>query len=141
MKILIVEDDQHILDALAVGVQLQWQDATVLSAADGESGIRTFHQEQPNVVVLDVTLPGKSGFEVLSEIRRVSDVPVIMLTARGEELDQLRGLELGADDYLIKPVRHLMLLEHIQAAMLRAALPRAAIVPPAQGAPRRKEEQ
>ncbi|MGH2346362.1 MAG: response regulator, partial [Chloroflexota bacterium] len=78
--------------------------------------------------------PRKTGFEVLREIRQISDVPVIMLTARGEELDQVRGLELGADDYLVKPVHHLVLLAHIQAALQRAA-------PPIPAAPERKEEQ
>jgi two-component system KDP operon response regulator KdpE len=82
------------------------------------------------VVVLDVAMPGKSGFEVLQEIRRISDVPVILLTARGEELDQVRGLELGADDYVVKPVRHLALLARIKAVLRRAELP-----PPLQALP------
>jgi DNA-binding response OmpR family regulator len=130
MKILVVDDDQPILDALIVGFQLQWQDATVLVACDGEAGLRTFYEHSPDVVVLDVALPGKSGFEVLQEIRRTSDVPVLMLTARGEELDQVRGLELGADDYVVKPVRHLALLARIKAVLRRAELP-----PPHQALP------
>jgi DNA-binding response OmpR family regulator len=130
MKILVVDDDQLILDALTVGFQLQWQDATVLVARDGEAGLRTFYEHSPDVVVLDVAMPGKSGFEVLQEIRRTSDVPVLMLTARGEELDQVRGLELGADDYLVKPVRHLVLLARIKAVLRRADLP-----PPLQALP------
>jgi CheY-like chemotaxis protein len=123
VKILVVDDDQPILDALTVGFQLQWQDATVLVAGDGEAGLRTFYEHSPDVVVLDVALPGRSGFEVLQEIRRTSDVPVLMLTARGEELDQVRGLELGADDYVVKPVRHLVLLARIRAVLRRAELP------------------
>jgi DNA-binding response OmpR family regulator len=130
MKILVVDDDQPILDALAVGFQLQWQDATVLVAHDGEEGLRAFYEHIPDVVVLDVSLPDKSGFEVLHEIRRTSDVPVLMLTARGEELDQVRGLELGADDYVVKPVRHLALLARIKAVLRRAELP-----PPQQALP------
>lgn len=123
MKILVVDDDQHILDALAVGFQLQWQDATVIPATDGEMGLRHFYEDNPDIVVLDVSMPGKSGFDVLQEIRRISDVPVIMLTARGEEMDQVRGLELGADDYVVKPFSHLALLARIKAVMRRAELP------------------
>src|SRR5437763_2004194 len=130
MKILVVDDDQPILDALIVGFQLQWQDATVLVASDGEAGLRAFYEHIPDVVVLDVALPGKSGFEVLQEIRRTSDVPVLMLTARGEELDQVRGLELGADDYVVKPFSHLALLARIKAVLRRAELP-----PPVQALP------
>ena len=73
--------------------------------------------------MLDVAMPRKNGFEVLREIRRVSDVPVIMLTARGEEMDQVRGLELGADDYVVKPFSHLALLARIKAVLRRAELP------------------
>ncbi len=123
MKILVVDDDPHILDAVTVGFQLQWQDADVLPAADGEAGLRAFYEHDPDVVVLDVALPGKNGFEVLQEIRRVSDAPVIMLTARGEEMDQVRGLEMGADDYVVKPFSHLALLARIKAVLRRAELP------------------
>jgi two-component system KDP operon response regulator KdpE len=130
VKILVVDDDQPILDALTLGFELQWQDATVLVASDGEAGLRAFYEHIPDVVVLDVALPGKSGFEVLQEIRRTSDVPVLMLTARGEELDQVRGLEMGADDYVVKPVRHLALLARIKAVLRRAELP-----PPQQALP------
>ncbi len=123
MKILVVDDDPQILDALTVGMQLQWQDAEVLSASDGEQGLELYYESDPDVVVLDVSMPRKSGFEVLQEIRRISDVPVIMLTARGEELDQVRGLELGADDYVVKPFSHLALLARIKAVLRRAQMP------------------
>src|SRR6266571_2632654 len=123
MKILVVDDDQQILEAVMVGFQLQWQDSTVVAASDGEAGLEAFYEHEPDVVVLDVSMPGKNGFEVLQEIRRISDVPVVMLTARGEEMDQVRGLELGADDYLVKPVRHLALLARIKAVLRRAELP------------------
>ncbi len=123
MKILVVDDDPQILDALTVGFQLQWQDATVLSARDGEEGLRLFSAHDPDVVVLDVAMPKRNGFEVLKEIRKVSDVPVLMLTARGEEMDQVRGLELGADDYVVKPFSHLALLARVKAVLRRAELP------------------
>lgn len=123
MKILVTDDDPIILDALTVGFQLQWQDATIIPATDGETGLRAFYEHAPDVVLLDVTMPGRNGFEVLREIRRVSDVPVIMLTARTEEADQVRGLELGADDYVVKPFSHLALVARIRAVLRRMELP------------------
>ena len=123
MKILVVDDDPLILDALTVGLTLQWQDAEVIPAEDGEAGLSAFYEHNPDVVVLDVNMPRKNGFEVLREIRRIADVPVLMLTARGEETAQVRGLELGADDYIVKPFSHLVLLARIRAVLRRAELP------------------
>jgi two-component system KDP operon response regulator KdpE len=130
MKVLVVDDDQRLREALEVGVQLQWQDAQVLTASDGEAGLECFFNEEPDVVLLDITMPRMNGFEVLKAIRQVSDVPVIMLTARGEDVDQVRGLELGADDYVAKPFSHLALMARIKAALRRAELP-----PPVQALP------
>jgi two-component system KDP operon response regulator KdpE len=123
VKILVVDDDARLREALSVGLQLQWEDAEVLTAEDGETGLRMFYDHQPDVVLLDVNMPGVNGFEVLREIRRVSDIPVIMLSARGEEYDQVRGLGLGADDYVSKPYSHLALVARIKAVMRRAELP------------------
>lgn len=123
MKILVVDDDPQILDAVTIGFELQWQDATVIPATDGEMALRKFHEHDPEVVVLDVTMPGRNGFEVLKEIRRISDVPVILLTARTEDIDQVRGLEMGADDYVVKPFSHLALLARVKAVLRRAELP------------------
>jgi len=123
MKVLVVDDDQRIRDALEIGVQLQWQDAKVLTAADGEAGLDVFFNEEPDIVLLDVTMPRMNGFEVLKAIRQVSDVPVLMLTARDQDIDQVRGLELGADDYIGKPFSHLALMARIKAALRRAELP------------------
>jgi DNA-binding response OmpR family regulator len=130
MKLLVVDDDPHILDALQVGAQLQWEDAHVLTASDGEEGLELFFSEEPDIVLLDVTMPQMNGFEVLKAIRQVSDAPVIMLTARGDDVDQVRGLELGADDYVAKPFSHLALMARIKAAIRRAELP-----PPVQALP------
>jgi two-component system, OmpR family, KDP operon response regulator KdpE len=123
MKVLVVDDDQRIREALEIGVQLQWQDATVLTAADGETGLSIFYDEEPDIVLLDVMMPRKNGFEVLRAIRQVSDVPVIILTGRDEDVDQVRGLELGADDYIGKPYSHLALMARIKASLRRAELP------------------
>jgi two-component system, OmpR family, KDP operon response regulator KdpE len=94
-----------------------------MTAADGETGLNIFFDEEPDIVLLDVMMPHKNGFEVLKAIRQVSDVPVIMLPARDEDVDQVRGLELGADDYIGKPFSHLALLARIKAALRRAELP------------------
>jgi DNA-binding response OmpR family regulator len=123
MKILVVDDDPHMREALTISLELHWDDATILAAKDGEEGLRLFVEHDPDVVLLDVSMPGKDGFLVLAEIRQRSDVPVLMLTARGDETAQVRGLELGADDYVVKPFSHLALLARIKAVLRRAALP------------------
>src|SRR5690349_11716538 len=103
MKILLVDDDPHLRDVVLIGFRLQWPDSEVFTAADGPSALRAFTDYHPDVVVLDVALPGEDGFSVLRVIRQSSRVPVIMLTARGEELDRARGLALGANGYIVKP--------------------------------------
>jgi DNA-binding response OmpR family regulator len=123
MKILVVDDDPHMREALTISLELHWDDATILAAKDGEEGLRLFAEHDPDVVLLDVSMPGKDGFLVLREIRQRSDVPVLMLTARGDETAQVRGLEFGADDYVVKPFSHLALLARIKAVLRRAALP------------------
>jgi two-component system KDP operon response regulator KdpE len=130
MKMLVVDDDRNIVEAVTLGFQLQWQECEVITASDGEKGLDRFFEEQPDVVILDVALPEMNGFEVLRRIRQVSDVPVLMLTARGEEMDKVKGLELGADDYITKPFSHLELFARIKAVLRRAELP-----PPISAAP------
>jgi DNA-binding response OmpR family regulator len=130
MNILVVDDDPQMREALTVSLELHWDDASILAAKDGEEGLRLFAEHDPDIVLLDVSMPGKDGFQVLQEIRRRSDVPVLMLTARGDETAQVRGLELGADDYVVKPFSHLALLARIKAVLRRAALP-----PPARALP------
>jgi DNA-binding response OmpR family regulator len=117
MRILIIDDDPRILDALTVGFTFHWPESTVVPASSGEAGLRAFNEHHADIVVLDVMMPGKGGFEVLQEIRKVSDVPVIFLTARGEDHEQVRGLELGADDYVVKPFNYLTLLARITAVL------------------------
>lgn len=122
MKILVIDDDPQIRDAVTVGLQLQWQDATVIAAGDGEEGLRAFQTHDPDLVILDVAMPERNGFEVLEQIRKVSDVPVIMLTVHGEDTEQVRGLELGADDYVAKPFSHLALVARIKAVLRRVEM-------------------
>jgi DNA-binding response OmpR family regulator len=123
MKILVVDDDNNIVEAITIGFQLQWQDVEVITASDGEKGLNAFYDHIPDVVLLDVMMPYKDGFSVLKEIRQTSDVPVIMLTARGDELDKVKGLELGADDYLTKPFSHMELFARIRAVLRRTQMP------------------
>lgn len=119
MKILTIDDDASVRDALTVSLRLQLQDVEILEAAEGESGLDMFFDTNPDLVLLDVNMPRKSGFEVLREIRQVSDAPVIMLTARDEEMDQVRALELGVDDYLHKPIRYATLVARIKSVLRR----------------------
>ena len=130
MKLLVVDDDKNIVEAVTLSFQLQWQECEVLTANDGEKGLDLFFEEQPDVVILDVSLPEMNGFDVLRRIRQVSDVPVLMLTAKAEEMDKVKGLELGADDYITKPFSHLELFARIKAVLRRAELP-----PPISAAP------
>jgi DNA-binding response OmpR family regulator len=130
MKILIVDDDHDLLEALGLGLQLQWQGVELRTATDGEAALNCFFEETPDVVLLDVGLPRLDGFEVLRRIRQISDTPVLMLTARGEELDKVRGFEIGADDYVTKPFSPLELLARIKAILRRSELP-----PPVRVAP------
>jgi two-component system, OmpR family, KDP operon response regulator KdpE len=122
MRFLIVDDDKSIVDAVSIGLQFQWQDAEISSASDAERGLRIFFEWSPDVTLLDIGLPGASGFEVLGQIRELSDAPVLMLTARGDEMSKVKALEMGADDYLVKPFSHLELFARIKAVLRRAEL-------------------
>jgi DNA-binding response OmpR family regulator len=119
MKVLLIDDDPEILDAVTVGFHFEWRDCTVLSATTGEEGLRLFYEHSPDMIVLDLVMPDTNGFDVLREIRRVSDVPLIMLTARQREANHVRGLDLGADDYMTKPFTILTLLARIRAILRR----------------------
>ena len=117
-KILIVEDEAGLRQGLEIN--LRHENYETATAADGEEAIRLFHSEQPDLVLLDLMLPKKSGFEVLDHIRKVSKIPVILLTARGQETDKVRGLRSGADDYVTKPFGVQELFARIDAVMRRS---------------------
>jgi DNA-binding response OmpR family regulator len=117
-KILIVEDEAGLRQGL--DINLRHENYETITAADGEEAIRLFHSEQPDLVLLDLMLPKKSGFEVLDHVRKVSKVPVILLTARGQETDKVRGLRSGADDYVTKPFGVQELFARIDAVMRRS---------------------
>lgn len=115
--VLVVDDDTRLRSLLAE--YLGGRGFTVTTAEDGEGGLELVRTQPPDLVVLDVMLPGLDGFEVVREIRKFSAVPVVMLTARGDELDRIVGLEIGADDYLPKPFNPRELLARIQAVLRR----------------------
>jgi two-component system KDP operon response regulator KdpE len=119
MKVLIVEDSQDIIDAVNLAFQIRWPEAQVISTKFGEKGIELVETEKPDMVILDLGLPDVSGFDVLKGIRLFSQVPVIIMTVRGEEPDIVKGLEWGADDYIVKPFRQLELLSRVKAIVRR----------------------
>jgi DNA-binding response OmpR family regulator len=126
MKILVVDEEPDVVRLITVSFGMQQPNWEVVSAADGEEAFAALEREQPALVLLDVGLPDMDGFQILEHIRRYSDVPVIMLTVRDDELSKVRGLELGADDYITKPFSHLELLARVRAVLRRAqALPLA----------------
>ena len=117
-RVLVVDDDERLRSLLAE--YLGTRGFEVDTAEDGVAGLEAVRARAPDLVVLDVMMPGKDGFEVVRELRAFSRVPVVMLTARGDELDRIVGLELGADDYLAKPFNPRELLARIQAVLRRA---------------------
>ena len=121
MKILIIEDDQQIVEAITLAFQIRWPEAKLVSTQQGEKGIELVENEKPDIAILDLGLPDINGYDVLKQIRMFSDIPVLILTARTEESDIVKGLEWGADDYMIKPFRQLELLSRIKALTRRRA--------------------
>jgi DNA-binding response OmpR family regulator len=118
-RVLVIEDDADI--TFAVRTVLARSGFEVATAADGRDGLRAFHGERPDIVVLDVGLPEMDGWTVLERIRELSGVPVLMLTARGQEADKVRGLRAGADDYLTKPFGSAEFIARVQALLRRSA--------------------
>lgn len=118
--ILIIEDEQNINDILAFNFQKEGY--KTLSAYDGITGVQLCEKNNPNIVLLDINLPGMDGMDVCKEIRKTSNVPIIMLTAREDEVDKVLGLELGADDYITKPYSARELSARVKALLRRAEM-------------------
>jgi two-component system KDP operon response regulator KdpE len=123
MKILAVDDEPDVVESVRLGFMLQWRDVDVLGAGDGDAALDIVERDHPDIVLLDVGLPGIDGYEVLRQIRAFSDVPVVMLTARDDAMDKVKGLELGADDYVTKPFNHLELMARVKAVLRRLEMP------------------
>lgn len=120
MKVLVVDDEPDVIKVISMSFRMQQPAWEVISAHEGPEALELVEREHPSVVLLDIGLPEMTGFEVLKRIRHFSDVPVIMLTVRDDELSKVQGLELGADDYVTKPFGHLELLARVRAVLRRA---------------------
>ncbi|MBN1368306.1 MAG: response regulator transcription factor [Dehalococcoidales bacterium] len=119
MKVVVIEDEKAIIDAVNLAFEFRWPGVKLAAAMTGKDGIGAVKKESPDVVILDINLPDLSGFDVLKEIRTFSSVPVIILTVRSDDADMLRGLEGGADDYIIKPFNYLTLLARVKTVLRR----------------------
>lgn len=116
-KILIVDDEKNICELIRLYVEKEGY--KTVFAYDGEQALMVFDQEKPDIILLDVMMPKKDGWEVCRQIRAKSDVPIIMLTAKGETIDKVLGLEFGADDYVVKPFEPKELVARIKAVLRR----------------------
>ncbi len=121
MKILIADDEPDVVEVVAMTFKMHWPDSTIYTAANGEEALSLFFEHQPGLIILDLSMPVVGGLEVCRRIRRVSNVPIIMLTVKDEEIDKVRGLEAGADDYVTKPFGHLELIARARAVLRRGS--------------------
>jgi two-component system KDP operon response regulator KdpE len=115
MKALIIEDDPEIVESVSLAFQILWPDVQLTSTHLGQTGLDVAENEVLNIIILDLGLPDISGFEVLKQVRFFSSVPIIILTARNDQADVAKGLEWGADDFIVKPCGQLELLARIKA--------------------------
>ena len=125
-KILIVDDDNNIAELISLYLTKECYDTKIVN--DGEQALIAFEHYKPNMLLLDLMLPGIDGYQVCREIRAKSDVPIIMLSAKGEVFDKVLGLELGADDYIIKPFDSKELVARVRAVLRRFQPKQAAVV-------------
>src|SRR6266702_1189988 len=121
MKILVIEDEANIVDLIRL--YLEQAGYAVVSAADGITGLELHAREKPDLVILDLMLPALDGMEVCRRIRAWANTPILMLTARQGEEDRIAGLELGADDYLVKPFSPRELVSRVKAVLRRSGAP------------------
>lgn len=119
-KILIVDDDKNICELLRL--YLEKEDFDTITAGNGLNAIEIYNEENPDLILLDIMLPGIDGWQVCREIRKNSDVPIIMLTAKGETFDRILGLELGADDYIPKPFDTKEVIARVKAVLRRSGV-------------------
>lgn len=117
-KILIADDDPHILEVVTFAIEKAGM--TTCTAPDGKQAVETFQSAHPDLIILDVNMPEMDGLDVCKEIRKTSDVPILFLSSRDEEIDRILGLEIGADDYLTKPFSPRELVARVKAILKRA---------------------
>ncbi|KTB48292.1 response regulator transcription factor [Dehalogenimonas alkenigignens] len=123
MKVLVIEDDPDVAEFITLALGIGWPGVEIELAESGEKGVELVGKNHPDVVTVDLGLPGMNGFEAIKSIRTFSRVPIIVLTVRGEERDIVRGLELGADEYVVKPFGQMELIARIRALMRRHQAP------------------
>ena len=117
-KVLIVDDDENIAELISLYLMKECYETRIVH--DGESAVREFSEFRPNIILLDLMLPGMDGYQVCREIRQISRCPIIMLSAKGEVFDKVLGLELGADDYMVKPFDSKELVARVKAILRRS---------------------
>ena len=117
-KVLVVDDEANIVELARLYLRNEGHE--VLTAADGRVALDRVRQDQPDLMVLDIMLPGMDGWEVCKQVRQFSQIPIIMLTARGDDVDKIVGLELGADDYMVKPFNPRELVARVKAVLRRS---------------------
>jgi DNA-binding response OmpR family regulator len=122
MKALIIEDDVNVVEAVSLCLQLRWPEVIISTSIEGKTGIEMLQSESFDIVILDINLPDIDGFSVLKSIRSFSNVPILILTVRGAEEDQAKGLETGADDYIVKPFRPRDLVARVNAILRRTSI-------------------
>jgi len=123
MRVMVADDAPDVAEVVAFGAQMCWPGCQVSIATNGDEALQLFERAYPNLVVLDIEMPGRDGFEVCKRIREVSQVPILMLTVRDSAFDKVLALDLGADDYLTKPFDHTELLARMRALVRRATGP------------------
>lgn len=123
MKVLIIEDDPAIVELVSLAFLMRWPEAKLFTTDLGEKGIELVGSEAPDIVILDLGLSDIDGLDVLKQVRLFSTVPIIILTVRAEESDIVKGLEWGADEYIVKPFRQLELMARVQALLRRQQVP------------------
>lgn len=121
MKILLVDDEPEVADIVSLAFSFHRPEYQVVKADNGWDALRKFETEQPDMVILDIAMPGLTGFDVIRKLRESSDAPIIFLTAKGLQDDKVEGLELGADDYIVKPFGPKELMARVDAVMRRAS--------------------
>jgi DNA-binding response OmpR family regulator len=122
LKVMIIEDSPEVVEAVSLCLQLRWPETEIIVSAEGTRGIESLRSNDFDILILDINLPDVDGFQVLQNVRSFSDVPTIILTVRGKEDDQARGLEMGADDYIVKPFRPRDLVARVNAVLRRYTL-------------------
>jgi len=123
MTVLIVEDAEEVVESIRLCIALRWPDCVTLTTPRGKEALRVLGAESPDLVILDLALLDGHGLDFLKDIRRLSDVPVLIVSAAADEVSRVKGLKLGGDDYIVKPFSHAELLARMRAALRRAHMP------------------